>query len=459
MSLDKDISAVAGIIQDSKKVTIISHIDADGITSEAIMRQAVARTGIEVRSVFVRQLEPITMKHVPDDDSLKLFIDLGAGQQNLLEERGLSDREVVIIDHHVTQDVETQYIQANGLPYGHEKLSAAGVGYLVAREIDDVNIDLAKLAVIGNVGDMMARENCGLIGPARKIADDGAEFGNVEIVKDDLNCYGISTRPLHILLSFADDPHIPGISNQPGEAQNMLTHEAGIQLHKPNGKWKVWEDLDEDERKSIMGRLALKLHSAGEPLDRLRGEHYIFPDERKYTPLRNASEYATMLNACGRWVKPYTGSAVCCGDRGEQYREAEHMLRHHRKIIREMMEYILDKGVTEYSNLQYIHVGSRFPDTIVGIGAGMALSRLNRRLPIMVLCYLSDDPELVKVSMRTNETMVQAGVDLQAALLEASEKLGGAGGGHKIAAGAYIPRESEEGFAESVNRILRQQLA
>ena len=99
MSLDKDISAVAGIIQDSKKVTIISHIDADGITSEAIMRQAVARAGIEVRSVFVRQLEPITMKHVPDDDSLKLFIDLGSGQQNLLEERGLSDREDVIIDH------------------------------------------------------------------------------------------------------------------------------------------------------------------------------------------------------------------------------------------------------------------------------------------------------------------------------------------------------------------------
>jgi RecJ-like exonuclease len=350
-------------------------------------------------------------------------------------------------------------MQANGLPYGHEKLSAAGVGYLVAREMNDANVDLAKLAVVGNVGDMMAREHCGLIGPAREIVEDGVEFGNVEVVKDDLNCYGISTRPLHICLSFADDPHIPGISNRPNEAQNMLAFEAGIQLKKPNGKWKVWEDLDIDEKKSIMGRLALKLHSAGEPLDRLRGEHYIFPDERRYTPLRNASEYATMLNACGRWVKPHTGSAVCTGDRGEHYREAEHMLRHHRKIIREMMEYILDKGVIEYSHLQYIHVGSRFPDTIVGIGAGMALSRLNRRLPIMVLCYLSDDPELVKVSMRTNETMVQAGIDLQAALLVASEELGGAGGGHKIAAGAYIPKESEEGFAESVNRILREQLA
>ena len=459
MGLDNDISAVAGMIKESKKVTIISHIDADGITSEAIMKQAVAREGIEVKSVFVRQLEPLTMKHVPGDDSLKLFIDLGAGQQNLLEERELSDREVVIIDHHVSQDVDTQYLQVNGLPYGHEKLSAAGLGYLVAKEIDDVNTDLAKLAVVGNVGDMMGRENCGLIGPARDIVEDGVRHGNIEVVKDDLNCYGISTRPLHICLSFADDPHIPGISNRPGEAQNMLAFEAGIELRKANGKWKVWEDLNADEKKSVIGRLALKLHSAGEPLDRLRGEHYIFPDERKYTPLRNASEFATMLNACGRWVKPYTGSAVCCGERGDQYREAEQMLRHHRKIIREMMEYILDKGVEECSHLQHIHVGSRFPDTIVGIGAGMALSKLNRRLPIMVLCYLSDDPELVKVSMRTNEMMVQEGIDLQAALLEASEKLGGAGGGHKIAAGAYIPKELEEGFAEDVNRILREQLS
>ena len=459
MGFEKEISDVAGIIKDSGKVTIISHIDADGITSEAIMRQAVAREGIGVKSVVVRQLEPLTMKHVPDDDSLKIFIDLGSGQQNLLEERGLSEREVVIIDHHVSQDVDTQYLQANGLPHGHEKLSAAGTGYLVAREMDDSNIDLAKLAVVGNVGDMMAREHCGLIGPAREIAEDGVRYGNVEVIKDDLNCYGISTRPLHICLSFADDPHIPGISNRPGEAQNMLAFEAGIQLRKSNGKWKVWEDLDIDERKNIIGRLALKLHSAGEPLDRLRGEHYIFPDERRYTPLRNASEYATMLNACGRWVKPFTGSAVCCGERGDQYREAEHMLRHHRKIIREMMEYILDKGVEECSHLQHIHVGDRFPDTIVGIGAGMALSKLDRRRPIMVLCYLSDDPELVKVSMRTNEMMVQEGLDLQAALLEASEKLGGAGGGHKIAAGAYIPKESEEGFAEDVNRILRQQLS
>ncbi len=457
MGFQQDISEAAEIIKDAESVTIISHIDADGIASEAIMRQAVSRCGIELKSVFVRQLEPMTMKYVPDDDSLKIFIDLGAGQQNLLEERNISENEVLIIDHHITQDTVTPYVQVNGLKYGYEKLSAAGTGYLVAKETDDYNIDLAKLAVIGNVGDMMARENCALVGPARKIVDDGISYGNVEVVSDDLNCYGISTRPLHLCLSFSDDPFVSGITNNPHNAQRLIECDAGIDLRKKNGKWRVWEDLSPEERRSIIGRLALRLHGAGESTDRLRAEHYIFPDEKKYTPLRNASEYATMLNACGRWVKPKTGSLVCCGDRGEAYREAEDMLRHHRSVIREMMEYILDKGVNELSHMQYLHVEDRFPDTIVGIGAGMALSKLNWKLPIMILCYLPDDPELVKISMRTNERMVASGIDLQAALLEASEKVGGAGGGHKIAAGAYISRSVEEGFAESVNRILKEQ--
>jgi RecJ-like exonuclease len=464
MGLYRDAQEAAEKIKEAESATIISHIDADGIASEAVMRQAISREAIDVKSVFVRQLEPLTMKHVPEDDSLKIFIDLGAGQQNLLEERGLSEDEVIIIDHHISQDTDTPYFQVNGLNYGYEKLSAAGIGYFVAKKINDSNTDLAKIAVVGNVGDMMAREHCGLIGPAREIVEDGVMHGNIIVKENELNCYGISTRPLHFCLSYSDDPYIPGITNNSREAENLLRYDAGIDIKKRNGKWLVWEDLNPGEKRSIISRLALRLYNAGEPTDRLMAEHYIFPDEFRYSPLRNASEFATMLNACGRWIKPKTGSAVCCGDRKEAYRESEYMLRHHRKIIREMMEYIIDNGVTELSHLQYLHVEDKFPDTIVGIGAGMALSKLNWRLPIMILCYLRDENEegkdyddVVKVSMRTNERMVREGVDLQAALQIASEKVGGGGGGHKIAAGAYIPRSAEGEFAENVNRILREQ--
>jgi single-stranded-DNA-specific exonuclease len=457
MSLENDVSEVAERICDADSVTVISHIDADGITSEAILSQAITRAGIGSTPVFVRQLEPLTMHNVPEDTSLKVFVDLGAGQQNLLEERGLKEEEVVIIDHHVSQDVDTPYLQANGIPYGYTKLSAAGIAYFVSREMDPANTDLSKLAVIGNVGDMMAREHCALVGPAREIVADGVRNGCIEVAERELNCYGLSTRPVHVCLSYSDDPYIPNLSSNTSAALGFLER-LGIRLRTSEGRWRVWEELEKDEKGTIVSALTTQLLAHGKPIDRLFQEAYYFPGE-PVPPLRNAPEFATVLNACGRWAKPRVGSLVCKGDRGSAYREAEYMLRHHRSVIRELVDYILDGGVEELTHLQYTHVGGRFPDTIIGIGAGIALSKLNRRKPIMILCYLQDEPDLVKVSMRTNEERVREGIDLQEALVIACEECGGSGGGHAIAAGAYIPKTAEKEFAYRVNRILEIQSA
>ncbi|GLI47053.1 recombinase RecJ [Methanoculleus bourgensis] len=458
MGLKRDLRRAADTICEADRVTIVSHIDADGISTESILAQVLSREGIPVSSVFVRQLEPMAMRHVPKDDSLKLFTDLGAGQQNLLEEHDLSADEVLILDHHVSQPCGTAYPQVNCLDYGVTRMSAAGVAYLVAKTIDPTSTDLAKLAVVGNVGDMMARENCGLVGPAREIVQDGVEYGNIIVRERDLNCYGISTRPVHVCLGYCDDPYIDGISNSTNATLQFLER-LGVELKNPQGGWLVWEELTFDDRRKIVSALAQQLIAHGREIDRLLGETYIFPDEPERTPLRNASEYATLLNACGRWAKPKVGGSICRGERGDAYREAEYMLAHHRSVIRDLLQYILDAGVTELSHLQYIHTGDRFPDTIVGIGAGMALSKLDWRKPIMVLAAMVDEPEVTKVSMRTNQWALARGVDLQEALVEASAGVGGAGGGHRIAAGAFIPRNTEEEFVDSVNRILKRQSA
>jgi len=458
MGFFAEVRGAAETIRAAETVSVISHIDADGISSEAIVRTAVARAGVPVTSHFVRQLEPLTMKAVPEDDSLKVFVDLGAGQQNLLEERGLSADEVLILDHHVAQPAGVEYQQVNGVPHGHTRLSAAGVAYFVAKALDEENVDLAKIAIVGNVGDMMARETLGLVGPATEIVADGVAHGSVRVVRRDLNCYGTSTRPVHICLSYNDDPRIPGITNDTRGAQRFL-EKLDLDLRAPGGRYRVWEELADEEKRTITSALVQQLLANGESVDRVFAESYLFPDEAARSPLRNASEFATVLNACGRWAKPRVGSAICCGDRGDAYREAEYMLNNHRSIIRELLQYILDTGVTELSHLQYLHVGDRYPDTIVGIGAGMALGKLNWRKPILIMCTLPEDPELTKVSMRTNEWSVKRGVDLQAALNAASGEFGGGGGGHPIAAGAFIPHEAEEVFISRVNDLLRDQLA
>jgi single-stranded-DNA-specific exonuclease len=459
MGFSDDVKAVAEEIVAAPEITIISHIDADGIASEAILSQAIRRLGTPVRSVFVRQLEPLTMPQVPSDTSLKIFTDLGAGQQNLLFERGLTEKEVIIIDHHVSQPAERKYTQVNCLPYGYTKMSAAGVSYFVTKEMDAANTDLAKLAIVGNVGDMMARETCGLTGPVRDvIVEDGVLHGNVEVRKRDLNCYGTATRPVHLSLAYNDDPFIQGISNNPEGARQFLKR-LGVRQQNDGRRWFVWEEMPVEERRTIISALTEQLIANGERVDRLLAETYGFPDEIPRTPLRNAQEYATMLNACGRWAKPQVGGAILRGDRGQAYRDAEHMLNNHRAFIRNLLQYIVDTGVKELSNLQWIHVGGRYPDTIVGIGAGMALSKLNSSKPILVMCEVPEDPRLTKVSMRTTERVVEKGIDLQQALSDASSEYGGGGGGHKIAAGAYIPRTAEEEFVNRVNRILGEQFA
>ena len=458
MGFSEEVRSAAETIRGAASISVISHIDADGISSEAIIRTAITRAEIPVSSHFVRQLEPLTMKAVPEDDSLKVFVDLGAGQQNLLQERGLSADEVLILDHHVAQPCDIPYPQVNGVPHGFTRLSAAGVAYFVARELDPGNVDLAKVAIVGNVGDMMARETLGLVGPAAEIVQDGVAHGSVRLVKKDLNCYGTSTRPVHVCLSYNDDPRIPGITNDVRGAERFL-QKVGVPLKTRDGRYRVWEELEQDEKQAITSALVQQLLANGEGVDRLFSESYLFIDECERSPLRNASEFATLLNACGRWAKPRIGSSVCAGDRGQVYREAEYMLNNHRTIIRELLQFILETGVTELSHLQYLHVGDRFPDTIIGIGAGMALGKLNWRKPILIMCTLPEDPSLTKVSMRTNEWSVRRGVDLQAVLTMASGEYGGGGGGHPIAAGAFIPREAEEVFVNRVNELLRDQLA
>ncbi len=460
MGFCDDVKAAAEQIAAAEEVTIISHIDADGISCEAILSQAVSRYGIPVKSVFLRQMEPLTMPQIPSDTSLKIFSDLGAGQQNLMLDRGFNDKEILIIDHHVSQPVEgCSYTQVNCLPYGLTRMSAAGVSYLVGKELDNTNTDLAQLAVIGNVGDMMAREKCGLVGPARDIiVEDGARHGSVEVRKKDLNCYGTATRPLHLSLAYNDDPFIRGISNNPEGARQFLKR-LGIRQQAPNGRWYVWEEIAVEDKRTIISALAEQLMANGEKLDRLLAETYGFPFETPRTPLRNAQEYATVLNACGRWSKPQVGSAILRGDRGQAYRDAEHMLNNHRSIIRDLLQFIIDTGVQELENLQWLHVGGRYPDTIVGIGAGMALSKLNSSKPILIMCEVPEDRNLTKVSMRTNERVVERGIDLQLALSQASAEYGGGGGGHKIAAGAYIPKTAEQEFVQRVNRILGEQFA
>ena len=96
-------------------------------------------------------------------------------------------------------------------------------------------------------------------------------------------------------------------------------------------------------------------------------------------------------------------------------------------------------------------------DTVVGIAAGIALQASgNRQMPILAFAYA---PDGVKVSARAPRELVARGLDLAAIMREASKRFGGEGGGHHAAAGATIPRGTEEEFAHAVDALVKGQLS
>ena len=171
------------------------------------------------------------------------------------------------------------YQQVNGVPHGYTRLSAAGVAYFVAKALDEENVDLAKIAIVGNVGDMMARETLGLVGPAAEIVADGVAHGSVRVVRRDLNCYGTSTRPVHVCLSYNDDPRIPGITNDMRGALRFLRNST-LDTQAPGGRWLVWEELDLTREDGPSPRPSFSSSSrTARAWSRVFAESYLFPDE------------------------------------------------------------------------------------------------------------------------------------------------------------------------------------
>ena len=186
------------------------------------------------------------------------------------------------------------------------------------------------------------------------------------------------------------------------------------------------------------------------------GEVYTLLCEREGTEVRDASEFSTLLNSTARYDHADIGLSVCMGDRGKSFDEACVLLSEHRKNLVEGLNFVKEKGITEMQNLQYFDSGNKIRETIVGIVAGMSASFVNNRnLPIIAF---ADSEGGVKVSSRGNQDLLRKGMNLGAAISEAAKSVGGTGGGHDIAAGAFIPKEAKNEFLKILDMKIGLQI-
>lgn len=443
-----------------KDLLVVSHIDADGLTSSAIICTVLERLQIDYKPIFFKQLDAAALNLVADQGAdLVVFTDLGSGMAEDIAALGF---DAVIADHHKLA-LKRSSDEAHGScsiahinPHlvgadGATQLSGSGTSFLLARALakdSGQNDDLSALAVVGAVGDLQDLASGRLLGINREVLSIGSTAGVISYAKD-LKLFGRQTRPVFKMLEYSQDPYIPGLSGDE-DACIAFLKEIGVRLG--GEKWRRWVDFNQEEKGrtvSALIRKGLRNGVSNVKLERLIGEVYTLLQEQEGTELRDASEYSTLLNATARYGHSDVGLAVCMGDRDKALDEARILLNSHRQNLVNGLKFVNEQGITPLKSIQYFDAGDAIIDTIVGIVAGMCFQMADRSRPILAFAKTQDGS--LKVSARGTQDLVRSGLDLADAMSRAAEAVGGVGGGHNIAAGATIPLQAKQEFLALVD--------
>jgi single-stranded-DNA-specific exonuclease len=445
-------------------IHVFSHLDADGVAAAGIIGRALFRLDAKFRIRITQWIEEkIVSEILEDKPNLIVLTDLGSGYLDLLNQK-LGDFKIVILDHHQTVGEESDnFVHVNPHLHGIDgarDVSGSGVAYFAAKAMDKVNVDLASVAVVGALGDLQDKYDQRMLGGLnQKIVEDAVNSGLLTVEKD-LIFFGRETRPIHRTLAYTTSPFIPGIS---GEEDKSLAFLASLDIKPKVGeKWRALRDLSDEEKKRLCSALADYLLSKGlhYEVTSLIGHVYVLNREEPWTQLRDAREFAVLLNATGRMDKAGLGVAVCMGDRGSAFEGATRVLEEYRKTINKYLGWVMEKPdrIRELENIYVVNGETFIDDKIVGaISSILTTSLPNPEKPLIAYAHVEQEG-LAKISARTMDTVINRGVNLGEVMQAAAEKFQGKGGGHNIAAGAQVPIEDINGFLNVVNELIGKQL-
>lgn len=442
-----------------KHVKIISHLDCDGLTAAAIITKALMREGLNFSLSIIKQIDSAILEELKKEDyNCYILTDLGSGYISLIDQQ-LKGREVFVIDHHRPEETENRIHNINPHNFGIDggkEISGAGVTYLFAKALNENNKDLAHLAVIGAIGDIQEKQ--GFTGLNQEILDDAVTSGKLE-VKKGLSMFGSQTKPLHKILELSTNPYIPGVTGNEKGAIRFL-EEMGISIKDEEGKYKKLIHLNkEDMKKLITGIILKRLGSEQNPEDIL-GNIYLLTEEAEESPTKDAREFSTLLNSCGRLKKPALGVGTCLGDK-KMRKEAIILLNDYRQeLIKSLNWFYSNRGnekVREKDGYVIINAEDNIKDTIIGTLASI-ISRSNIYRDGTIIVSMANTIEgNMKASLRL--VGINPDVDLRNLVKEIAEKIGvEEAGGHKQACGCLIPQEKEEEFIKTAEGLLENSI-
>ena len=304
------------------------------------------------------------------------------------------------------------------------------------------NVDLSYLALIGAIGDLQCLNK----GLNSIILQDAINSGKIEIKKG-LKLFGYQSRAIHKVLQYSSDPFIPGVSGQEDGAVNFL-NELGIDIN--NGKhYRKLTDLDKEEMQRLIAGIIMKRMGIEKDPDDVIGDLYLLKDEEDDSIIKDAREFSTVLNCCGRMDAFSIGVGLCFGNKNIRSK-AEELLKSYRIEIINALNYYYD-NINDFPKSDcYIIINAKdnIRDTI--IGTLMTILSKNNNLGNMVLIGMAYREDSIKISARISG---KVDIDLREVLMQIAPDYGTLGG-HKQACGGLIKRDEEKLFIDRATKVL-----
>ena len=451
---------VSDCIKTGKNISVITHLDCDGITSGSIVTKSLIRSGAKCTVRTVNEFSKNLIEKIKNDSrQFHIITDLGGGFSKDLD--NVLDDDWIVVDHHqIPQEEFDNEKVINAWKYdidGGVDVSAGGMAYLVSKALHKENTDLAWIAVVAALGDRQDHgEKKSFTGINFEIATAAKKNNQVEIDLDIL-LVGRETRPLPDALAFTSHPFIEGLTWNRDACLSLL-NSSGIKL-KEGSRWRVPAELTEDEKRILLQTISKFIPSknASDIVEELVGYTYTLSGEDKRSFLRDAREFSTMLNSCGRIRRAGVGIAICMGDRTKMLQEGENILVEYRAFLRTYMNALSSERWRVTDNGSYILVNGEglVPENMTGAVSSL-LGGSQKNTGKIIILRTNGEEGTIKFSSRKS-TGCKSEVNLGLLMRECASRVSGVGGGHDAAAGARITKDKLDEFLdyleENVSRL------
>lgn len=433
-----------------RRVTVVADADVDGTAAAALLAVALQRRGRRFVVVLTRSRDE-GLTHTLEKRAPEFLItaDLGASHVPTLQKMRIPS---VVLDHHEPAGDGDGAGLVHVNPHlvgedGSSGASGAAVAFRFAEALlkrhDLPSDDLLPMALLGAWGDRYhgADPRSGLHGRLVAQALNGQDEPPIP-----WHSWAPDASPgmsLAEALAHNLDPLVPRLKGEAQQAQTLLQ---GMDI---DPKQNV-ETLSEPDRAHIASWLAAALLEQGASaaiLASMLSPRPVFPPHTGPIAGSSVAEVALRVDAATRRGAETTALAALLGHEAAWQQINGQLEEYRHAVFTPVVR--TGEGSTRFGPGHLVRVEA-------GWMAGPVADRLMAWSPLgaQPVVVLGATPGGVKVSLRARPGTPWR---LDRVAQQAGRTAGGAGGGHRLAAGALVPREKESALLEKLAELLDQE--